>query len=47
MTVAVIWIAGDQKLMTKINFNLGLVSKDVMLRFKLDVNFVHSLKFQL
>ena len=30
-----------QKRMTKINFNLGLVSTNEMLRFKLDVNFVH------
>ena len=29
----------------KTNFNLRLVSTNVMLRFKLDVNFVHSLKF--
>ena len=29
------------------DFNLGLVSKNVMLRFKLDDNFVHSLKFHL
>ena len=47
VTVAVIWIAVGQKRMTKINFNLGLVSTNVMLRIKLDVNFVHSLNFHL
>ena len=45
VTAAVIWIAVGQKRMTKINFNLGLVSTNLMLRFKLDVNFVHSLHF--
>ena len=41
VTVNVIWIAVGQKRMTEINFNLGLVSTNDMLRFKLDVNFVH------
>ena len=47
VTVAVILIAVGQKRMTKINFNLGLASTNMMLRFKLDFNFVHSLKFHL
>ena len=50
VTVVVIWIqnvAVGQTRMTKINFNLGLLSANVMLRFKLDVNFVHSQKFHL
>ena len=47
VNVAVISIAVGQKRMTKIHFNLGLLTTNEMLRFMLDVDFVHSLKFHL